>query len=179
MVLDPNEPPFDPAAPVVTLAQLPPYLLVKMERTRAVTLPGLAEGVLPIVPASKNYQIVTSVRQRNGEIANIRRNVRRLQFPITPAYAFTDYRSQGQTIPSVIVDIATPPTGGGLSLFNIYVALSRSFGRDTIRILREFDKSLLIKPLDYDLAREDEELDQLDLTTKDWWEKMKQTHGFN
>ncbi|KIM52990.1 hypothetical protein SCLCIDRAFT_1223254, partial [Scleroderma citrinum Foug A] len=41
------------------------------------------------------------------------------QFPVTPAYAFMDYRSQGQTIPHVIVDIASPPTGG-LSLFNLY-----------------------------------------------------------
>ena len=33
------------------------------------------------------------------------------QFPVTLAYAFTDYRSQGQTIPHVIIDIASPPTG--------------------------------------------------------------------
>ena len=44
---------------------------------------------------------------------------------MTAAYAFTDYRSQGQTIPYVIVDIGSPPTGT-LSLFNLYVALSRS-----------------------------------------------------
>ncbi|KAI5984330.1 hypothetical protein EDD15DRAFT_2115244, partial [Pisolithus albus] len=44
---------------------------------------------------------------------------------ITAAYAFTDYRSQGQTLDSVIVDIATPPSGG-LNLFNLYVALSRN-----------------------------------------------------
>ncbi|OAX36992.1 hypothetical protein K503DRAFT_694053, partial [Rhizopogon vinicolor AM-OR11-026] len=31
---------------------------------------------------------------------------------ITPAYAFTDYRSQGQTISHTIIDIGTPPTGG-------------------------------------------------------------------
>jgi len=34
--------------------------------------------------------------------------VTRKQFPITAAYAFTDYRSQGQTLPYVIVDIAKP-----------------------------------------------------------------------
>ncbi|KIM60689.1 hypothetical protein SCLCIDRAFT_1216599, partial [Scleroderma citrinum Foug A] len=48
---------------------------------------------------------------------------KRCQFPVTPAYAFTDYRSQGQTILHVIVNIASLPTGG-LSLFNLYVALS-------------------------------------------------------
>ncbi|KIJ58098.1 hypothetical protein HYDPIDRAFT_34496 [Hydnomerulius pinastri MD-312] len=31
--------------------------------------------------------------------------------PLTPAYAFTDYRSQGQTISHVLTDISTPPTG--------------------------------------------------------------------
>ena len=57
---------------------------------------------------------------------------------MTPAYAFTDYRAQGQTIPYVIVDIATPPTGG-LNLFNLYVALSCSSGRSSIGLLRDFD----------------------------------------
>ena len=36
------------------------------------------------------------------------------------AYAFTDFRSQGQTINQVIIDIAPPPRGT-LSLFNLYV----------------------------------------------------------
>lgn len=40
-------------------------------------------------------------------------------------YAFMDYRSQGQTLPHVIINIASPPTGT-LTLFNLYVALSRS-----------------------------------------------------
>ncbi|KAF8587811.1 hypothetical protein K439DRAFT_1337045, partial [Ramaria rubella] len=54
---------------------------------------------------------------------------------LTPAYTLTDYHSQGQTIPNVIVDIATPPTGGRLTLFNLYVLLSRSSGQDTISLL--------------------------------------------
>ncbi|KAI5981874.1 hypothetical protein EDD15DRAFT_2182423 [Pisolithus albus] len=61
---------------------------------------------------------------------------------MTPAYAFTDYRAQGQTLPCVVVDIATPPSGG-LNLFNLYVALSRSAGRSTIhdRLQEEDDKT--------------------------------------
>ncbi|KAJ8584893.1 hypothetical protein M405DRAFT_694865, partial [Rhizopogon salebrosus TDB-379] len=59
---------------------------------------------------------------------------------ITAAYASTDYRAQGQTIRHVLVDIATPPTGG-LNLFNLYVTLSRSSRRETeddrLRILHE------------------------------------------
>ncbi|RDX46833.1 hypothetical protein OH76DRAFT_1329827, partial [Lentinus brumalis] len=75
---------------------------------------------------------------------------------ITAAYAFTDYRSQGQTIPSVIVDLHTPP-GGRLTLFNIYVALSRSSGRETIRLLRDFD---------------DRRLEKLNEYTRRWWQRM-------
>ncbi|KAF8546656.1 hypothetical protein OG21DRAFT_1364943, partial [Imleria badia] len=61
---------------------------------------------------------------------------------MTAAYAFTDYpgRSQGQTIPAVLVDIATLPSGG-LSLFNLYVALSRSSGQNDR--INELDKKTL------------------------------------
>ena len=50
--------------------------------------------------------------------------VNRTQLPLTLAYAFTDYRSQGQTLDPVIVDIGPPPYGH-LTPFNIYIALSR------------------------------------------------------
>jgi ATP-dependent exoDNAse (exonuclease V) alpha subunit len=90
---------------------------------------------------------------------------------MTAAYAFTDYRSQGQTIPYVIVDIATPPTGG-LDLFNLYVALSRSSGRSSIRLLRDFDDELFQKSHDPALLQEDDRLEKLDRSTKSWWQKM-------
>ncbi|KAI1783546.1 hypothetical protein LXA43DRAFT_903371, partial [Ganoderma leucocontextum] len=53
---------------------------------------------------------------------------------ITAAYGFMDYRSQGQTIPVIIVDIKKLPPPGQLMLFYLYVALSRSHGRDSIWI---------------------------------------------
>ncbi|OAX36729.1 hypothetical protein K503DRAFT_772219, partial [Rhizopogon vinicolor AM-OR11-026] len=42
-----------------------------------------------------------------------------------------------------IIDIGAPPTGG-LTPFNVYVALSRSQGQDNIRLLRDFDGKLLM-----------------------------------
>ncbi|EIM82415.1 uncharacterized protein STEHIDRAFT_64972 [Stereum hirsutum FP-91666 SS1] len=65
---------------------------------------------------------------------------------MSSAYAFTDYRAQGQTIPYVLIDIAQPPSNG-LSLFNLYVALSRS-------------------------SEEDDRLEKMDNNTKEWWKKM-------
>ena len=125
IILHPDEPPISDE-PIVTLRHLPSYILVKMNRTRATQLEGLEESTIPVQVATRSFQI--KVRKPGGQY--VTKTVRRRQFPMTAAYAFTDYRSQGQTIPYVIVDIATPPTGG-LDLFNLYVALSRSSGRSS------------------------------------------------
>ncbi|KAI0261447.1 hypothetical protein BC834DRAFT_785986, partial [Gloeopeniophorella convolvens] len=102
-------------------------------------LPGLAEGVIPIVPTRSQIRVGLPVASNGGRIEMKKSTIRRQQLPLTPAYVFTDYRSQGQTISNVIVDVTSPLTGSDLSLFNIYVSLSRSSGRDTIRILRDFN----------------------------------------
>ncbi|KIK29693.1 hypothetical protein PISMIDRAFT_88311, partial [Pisolithus microcarpus 441] len=65
--------------------------------------------------------------------------------------------AQGQTIPFVIIDIATPPSGG-LSLFNLYVALSRS---------RVFQSGHCPE-----LLAENDRLDQLDNSTLQWWQTL-------
>ena len=162
IILSPDEPPLD-EGPVHTLKYLPECVLVKLSRTRAAALPSLEEGVIPIHRVSTKTQI---------RIRGKSRTVTRTQFPITGAYAFTDYRAQGQTIPYVVVDIASPPTSG-LSLFNLYVALSRSSGRNTIRLLRDFDDATFLQGHVAELLEEDERLEELDISTKEWWTKMK------
>jgi len=103
----------------VVLKHVPLYLLVKLDCTCATPLKGLEEGVIPVKPAMKSMQIQIVDEDRNQPCHMVKHR----QLPVTAAYAFTDYRSQGQTIPHVVVDIVTPPTGG-LNLFNLYVALS-------------------------------------------------------
>ena len=103
IILDPREERDIPAGKHMELQYPPAYVLVQMIRTRASTLDGLQPGVLPITPLSRTFTITTA----NGN----KPTVTRQQLPITPAYAFTDYRSQGQTIEYCIVDIGTPPTG--------------------------------------------------------------------
>ncbi|KIL60607.1 hypothetical protein M378DRAFT_50592, partial [Amanita muscaria Koide BX008] len=87
------------------------------------------------------------------------------QIPLTPAYAFTDYRAQGQTLNHVIVDLGRPPTGK-LTAFNAYVALSRSSGRDSIRLLRDFDEDLFTTVPSEALEDEDARLEVLDQMTR-------------
>lgn len=81
------------------------------------------------------YVLVEMKRTKAKTLPGLRAGV----LPVTPIYAFTDYRAQAQTLEHCVVDIGTPPTGQ-LTPFNAYVALSRSRGRDTIRLLRDFDE---------------------------------------
>ena len=105
--LHPDEPAITDVQPILKLKHLPVCVLVKLDRTRTSRLNGLEESVIPVEPTTQTYRITCQGSEGNV----IQRSVRRRQFPMTAAYAFTDYRSQGQTLSAVIVDIATPPTG--------------------------------------------------------------------
>lgn len=91
----------------VRLKYMPRCILICLDRARVPTLLGLSPGVVLFVPATKTFQISVA-----GRLGTAHRTVQRTQFPITLAYAFTDYQSQGQTIPRVVVNIATPPGPG-------------------------------------------------------------------
>jgi len=67
------------------------------------------------------------------------------------------YQKDKQYLTSLL-DIASPPTGM-LSLFNLYVALSRSLGRSTIRLLGDFNEKLFQSSHNTRLLDEDEGLD--------------------
>ncbi|KAJ3559330.1 hypothetical protein NM688_g415 [Phlebia brevispora] len=158
-------------AQTVILSTPPAYVLVRLERTRLPALPGLEPSVIPIEPVSMKFPIqVGDAAQPNENVHT--RTVTRNQLPMTEAYAFTDICAQGQSIDYVIVDISRPPSGR-LTLFNIYVALSRSSGRDTIRLLRDFDERPFLEPLDPDLLREDDRIEELSEETVRWWNMVK------
>lgn len=165
VVLDPREPPLGDSE-IVTLQYLPAYILVKMKKTRA---SRLEDHVIPLEAVDVTMQI--TMKSQAGEHKTVKRTVHRRQFAITAAYVFTDYRAQGQTIPYVLVDIASPPTGK-LSLFNLYVALSRSSGRQTIRLLRDFDEKGFLQSHNPDLLLEDERLEDLDQRNHAAWKAL-------
>ena len=161
IVLDEREKIFATRNTHTIQLQYPPrYILVKLDRTKAPPLEGLPQNVIPIVPVTKTF----TVNKDGSKIT-----VSRTQLPLTLAYAFTDYRAQGQTLEPVIVDIGPPPYGR-LTPFNIYVALSRGTGRDNIRLLRNFDISLLQQHPSEFLRLEDERLHNLNEETKKIWE---------
>ena len=122
IMLHPEEPAIG-NEPIVWLKYIPAYILVKLAHTQASRLEGLDKAVIPVEVASTTMQITVQV---NGKW--IKCTICRRQFPITATYVFTDYQSQGQTLPYILVDIASLPCGM-ITLFNLYVALSRSLGQ--------------------------------------------------
>jgi hypothetical protein len=60
-------------------------------------------------------------------------SISRRQYALTGGYAFTDFKAQG-----LIADLRDTPTGK-ISSFSAYVTLSHSRGRDSIRLLSDFD----------------------------------------
>jgi hypothetical protein len=93
-------------------------------------------GVLEALISKKYIMEIVSLRTGEEDLRNMAsyHSVHAFQLPLIPAYSLTDYRSQGQTISHTIIDIGTPPTGG-LTPFNVYVALSRSRGQDNFETL--------------------------------------------
>lgn len=135
----------------------PAMVLFKPSKPTRMHFEGIAPGLIPLFPSEETFSIKDS--------QNRSKTIRRRQFPLTAAYAFTDYKAQGQTIEHVIVDLARPPFGE-LTPFNAYVALSRSRGRDNIRLLRDFDTTLFTTHPSEDLRVEDARLTLLDRETE-------------
>jgi len=88
IILDSNEPDFNPQSSIIHLQNPPRVILFKPDETRAVNLPSLPEGIFPIEPATTRYTI-----KIGGKLVTVERR----QMPVTRGYAFTDDRSQGQT----------------------------------------------------------------------------------
>ena len=103
-------------------------------------------------------------------------SISREQLPMTPAYAFTDYRAQAQIIEYCVVDIGLPPYRQ-LTPFNAYIALSHSRGRNTICLLHEFDECLFTRHPSEHLQEENIRLQKLNYETKKKWEGLQLTQG--
>ena len=75
------------------------------------------------------------------------------QFPVTMAYAITDYKCQSLTFDYVVVDLKRPPTGFS-SAASAYVQLSRCKAIDHLSIIRPFHPSELTAKLSKELSDE-------------------------
>lgn len=95
-------------------------------------LDGLPPDVVPIYPSSKSYTYRTGGKGKAATHVSISR----LQLPLVPAYAYTDYKSQGRSLDRAIVDIASCRR-----LQSLYVMLSRVRTLDGLALLRPCTKA--------------------------------------
>lgn len=128
-------------------------------------LDGLPRDVVPIFPVSKRV----SLPESDSELATHLRakSFRRKQLPLIPAYAYTDFKSQGRTLPRALVDLMTARGQG------VYVMLSRVTTLKGVVILRWFPPGRIFHRLPGELREEFERLDGLDRDLKTRYESSK------
>jgi hypothetical protein len=119
----------------VFLDRLPAALLMRFPDA-TFQLEGLPQGVAPIFPISTSFEHA-SPGYRTMKI-------KRRSFPVTNAFAITDYNAQGRTMQHLIVDLRPPPDGK-ISFANTYVPLSRPREGKNLRILTAFPMNPVLR----------------------------------
>ena len=59
-----------------------------------------------------------------------------------------------------------------ISLFNLYVTLLHSSGRNTIWLLRDFNDDIFLQTHVQELLKEDERFVEFDVGMRKWWAKL-------
>jgi hypothetical protein len=94
----------------------PACVLFKPNKPKPVTFEGLEPPIMPVFPVERSITLKGC-------------SVRRKQVPMSPAFCLTDYKVQGSTLTSVILDLKDDPTNRGQDrhrkLCSIYAQLSR------------------------------------------------------
>lgn len=114
------------------------------------------EDVVPIFP-----QWTSFIWNRTPGCNESGVSVSRLQLPLLPAYAYTDYKAQGRSLDAAIIDPAS-----AASLQGIYVMLSRVRELKGVAILRPFCARKIDQRLSQELRTEIRRLDVLDVETR-------------
>lgn len=117
-------------------------------RSRRYSIANLPPNIVPIVPQT------TSIKYTSD--TGLTFPISGSQLPLLPAYAYTDYKSQGRSLASVIVDL-----NGCRSLQSFYVTLSRATSLRTVAVLRSFKARTMTARLGEDFRGEFERLEML------------------
>lgn len=119
-----------------------------------IEIPGLPYETVPIFPVAKRLEY-----QRLVELGLKVKTFMRIQLPIVPAYAYTDFKSQGRSLERVRVDLNSAKGQG------VYVMLSRVKTLSGLLILRDFSPYKIFHPLSEELRIELKRIDDLDAAT--------------
>jgi hypothetical protein len=105
-------------------SSLPSLLLIKFTKYIRPDFPGCPQGIVPVFPIFRQFEFKGITCSRT-------------QFPLRLAYAITVYKSQGLTLPKVVLNLNQKEHCLGLS----YIAISR---------VKTLDRVLFEGPFDYE-----------------------------
>lgn len=141
----------------------PACVLVKQQRLNPSQFKGLEAAVMPVFPLEKSITL-------KGY------SVRRKQVPMCPAFCLTDYKVQGSTLPSGVLDLKHDPSAKGHDghkrYCSTYVQLSRLRSLEGLHLLQEIAMEDLRFGPDGRLLAEIERLRKLEHETMASWARQ-------
>jgi ATP-dependent DNA helicase PIF1 len=141
------------------MSEPPAFMLVKVPG-KTFEIGGFPPGVFPMPTVSLTFR-----RSKRKATFN--------QFPVTLAYAITDYKCQGETYYDGLLTDLRKPLTGSTAAASLYVQLSRVQSLQQLSIMRDFDAAELRIPLSKDLIGELEWEEQMDKVTAQKYSYME------
>jgi hypothetical protein len=130
------------------------YALVEISKSKIDKFDSLEPQIIPIPVVEKTFEVNLEkiyadkgpmIKTLSAKKLKTTISVKRRGLPLVPAYSITTHKSQGQTLPRIIIDLNMPP--GMVEVASAYVPLSRVQQLTDLVILRDFDISALrVKP---------------------------------
>jgi hypothetical protein len=130
------------------------YALIEISKSKMRKLNSLDPFIIPIPVIEKTFEVnLEKLYADKGPMMKVLNkkklkttiSVKRKALPLIPAYSITTHKSQGQTLPKIVIDLNMPP--GIIEVASAYVPLSRVKQLTDLVILRDFNMNVLqVKP---------------------------------
>lgn len=130
------------------------YALVEIPKSKINKFDSLDPLVVPIPVIEKTFSVnLEKLYSDKGHVTRLLKSknlkttilVKRKGLPLIPAYSITTHKSQGQTLPKIVIDLNMPP--GTVEVASAYVPLSRVKQLTDLVILQDFSiNALQMKP---------------------------------
>jgi hypothetical protein len=140
----------------------PDCIIVELDDISVEPLEGLPANHIPITMKKGNRPIsVTVGKTTAGKDKKV--NVYREHFPLVPSFSYTAHKSQGKTLPKVVVDLIPNNTKNRVKIEFAYVPLSRVRRLEDLAVLRPFNASVLKAQVNQGCAAMMEEFKRRDI----------------
>jgi hypothetical protein len=144
------------------LTHPPECIIVELDDIDVEPLEGLPANHIPItlMKCKRSIQVTVGTTAA-GKPKKI--NVSREHFPLVPSFSYTAHKSQGKTLPKVVIDLIPPGNNNKVKIEFAYVPLSRVRRLEDLHVLRPFNPSVMKAQVNQGCAAMMEEFKARDL----------------